>query len=122
MKGIENKINIKVGRLQEWKDLYRSIASTGIILFGPYEAENMPSGVKHNIIIFWKKIRINRGAFLNKLYGFKVRNKHYSGLLDKFEGRKLGKSCILLPIQYKLAIFKLLRKHKVKSQAIEVFI
>lgn len=120
-KGIGNEFSIKVGRLKEWKELYKSIASTGIVLYGPYEARELPSGVKHFIIIFWEKIEKNRGSFLNKLYGFKVKNKHYAGLLTKFNGKKIGKSCIMLPIQYKKEIFKLIDKHKVKARALEVF-
>ena len=120
-KGIDNKFSVKIGRLQEWGDLYKSIASTGIVLYGPYEARELPSGVKHFIIIFWNKIGKNRGSFLNKLYGFKIRNKHYAGLLEKFNGKKIGKSCIMMPIQYKNDIFKLLKEHKVKAKALEVF-
>lgn len=120
-KGIDNKFNIKIGKIKEWEELYKSIASTGIILYGPYEAKELPSGVKHFIIVFWEKIGKNRGSFLNKLYGFKVKNKHYTGLLVKFNGKKIGKSCIMLPIQYKKDIFKLLEKHKVKAKVLEVF-
>ena len=68
LKGIQNKFSIKIGILSEWKELYRSIASTGIVLFGPYEATAFPSCLKQHMIIFWNKIGKNRGAFLNKLY------------------------------------------------------
>lgn len=120
-KDIENKFSIKLGKLKEWKDLYQGIASTGIVLYGPYEAQELPSGVKHFIIIFWQKIGKNRGSFLNKLYGFKVKNKHYAGIISKYDGTKLGKSCIMLPIQYKKHIFKLLVEHKVEAKTIEIF-
>ena len=121
-KGVNNKFDIKIGFLKEWKLLYRSIASTGIILYGHYEAEELPSGVKHFILIFWDKIEINRGAFLNKVYGFKVGSKRYSGMLEKFEGKRTGKSCIMLPIENKDDIFRLLREHKVNARTIEVFV
>ncbi len=120
-KGIENNFSIKVGKLTEWKDLYKSIASTGIILYAPYEAKELPSGVKHNIIIFWENIGKNRGAFLNKIYGVKIKNKHYIGLLEKFRGKKIGKSSIMIPIRYKKDIFKLLKEYKVKAKSLEVF-
>ena len=121
-KGVNNKFDIKIGFLKEWKLLYRSIASTGIILYGHYEAEELPSGVKHFILIFWDKIEINRGAFLNKVYGFKIGNKRYSGMLEKFDGKRTGKSCIMLPIENKDDIFRLLREHKVNAKTIEVFV
>lgn len=120
-KGLDNKFSIKIGELQEWKELYRSIASAGIILYGPYEAKELPSGVKHFIIVFWEKIGKNRGAFLNKMYGFKVKDKHYKGLLEKFDGKKVGKSCIMIPIQHKNDIFNLLKDYEVKAKVLEVF-
>ena len=120
-KGVENRFSIKCGDLKAWKELYRSIASTGVILYGPYEARELPSGTRHFIIVFWEKIGRNRGSFLNKLYGFKVKDKHYKGMLLKSDGRKLGKSCIMLPVQYKNDIFRLLRKHEVKANVMEVF-
>ncbi|MDO8740863.1 MAG: nucleotidyltransferase domain-containing protein [Candidatus Woesearchaeota archaeon] len=120
-KGADNKFNIKIGKLKDWKELYRSIASTGIVLYGPYEIKEIPSGVKHSVIVFWQKIGKNRGAFLNKLYGFKIKGKHYAGLISKFDGKKLGKSCVMFPIQYKEDIFRLLKGYEVIAKMIEVF-
>jgi len=121
LKGIDNEISIKIGELKEWKDLHKSIASTGIVLYGNYEISELPFGVKNYIIVFWEEIGKNRGAFLNKLYGFKVKDKRYEGLLEKYNGNKLGKSCIILPINYKREIFKLLEKYKVQAKVMEVF-
>ena len=119
--GINNKFSIKVGRLKEWKELYRGIASTGIVLYGHYEAKELPSGVKHFVIVFWNGVGKNRGAFLNKLYGFKIRNKHYEGLIQKYDGKKIGKSCIMLPAQHKNELFRLLKMHEAKAQILDVF-
>lgn len=121
-KNITNKFNIKIGKLKEWRDLERSIASTGIVLYGPYLTTRLPSGVKHFVIIFWDKIGKNRGSFLNKLYGFKIKKRYYEGLISRFRGKKLGKSCLMLPIQYKKEIIDLLKKHKVEAKIIEIFI
>lgn len=122
VKGINNIFSIKIGILKEWKELSASIASTGIILYGPYEAKELPAGVKHMIIIYWDAIEKNRGAFLNKLYGFTVNGKTYEGLLTKYGGKKTGKSSILIPIAYKQILFDLLKEHKVSAKAIEVFV
>jgi len=119
-RGIENKFYIKIGKLKEWKELYRSIASTGIVMYGPYEAKELPTGIKQFIIVFWKKIRKNRGSFLNKIYGFKVKDKHYEGLLSKFNGMRLGKSCVMLPVRYKEDLFKLLKEHNVEAEILEI--
>lgn len=121
-KGFDNKFSIKIGKLQEWKDLYKSIASTGIVLYGPYEAKELPFGAKHHIIVFWERVGKNRGSFLNKLYGYKIKNKRYAGLLEKYNGKKIGKSCVMLPIQYKKDIFELIKEHKVEAKVLEIFI
>ncbi len=118
-KGIDNKINLIVGKLEKWTDLKKSIESTGIVLYGRY----LPSGVegKKFVIIYWDKIERNRGAFLNKLYGFKVKDKRYNGLIEKYEGKKLGKSCAMIPLQYREKIGDLLKKYKVHAKIIEVY-
>ncbi|MBS3123030.1 nucleotidyltransferase domain-containing protein [Candidatus Woesearchaeota archaeon] len=121
-KNINPKISIKIGLLKEWKDLYAIIASTGIVLYGHYEAQELPSGVKHYLLVYWDSIAKNRGAFLNRIYGFKVHDKQYSGLLTNFDGRKLGKSNILIPIEHKQEILPLLLKYGVKAKIMEVFV
>ncbi len=120
-KSVENRFSIKYGRLKDWKDIYRGIASTGIVLYGPYEARELPSGTEHSVIVYWEKIGKNRGSFLNKIYGFKAKNKRYPGILLRFGGRRIGKSCLMLPVQYKNEVFKLLREHEVKAKTLEVF-
>lgn len=121
-RGVDNKFSLKVGRLKEWKDLYRSIASTGIVLYGKYEAKELPAGVKHFAIFFWDHVGKNRGAFLNKLYGFRIRGKNYTGLLQRSGGMKIGKSCVMLPVHYKDEISGLIKKHEVKAHMAEAFV
>jgi len=118
-KAIDNKINIIVGKLTDWPELKNSIDSTGIVLYGNYS----PSGIsgKKNIIIFWDKIGKNRGAFLNKMYGVKIKGKTYSGLLEVSGGKKLGKSCIIVPVENKSDILKALKDYEVSAKLIEVY-
>ena len=40
-KKIENKINIIVGKINEWPELKRSIESEGIVLYGQYISSNV---------------------------------------------------------------------------------
>ena len=118
-KGIDNKINIIFGELAEWKDLKKSIESTGILLYGNYITGNV-EGKKHTIL-FWDKIGKNRGAFLNRVYGFRVGNKKYKGLIEIYNGKKLGKSCIIIPIEYREEIFKLLKHYNVNARLMDVY-
>jgi len=120
-KRIENEINVKTGELKNWRELHRSITSTGVTLWGRYEALEKPIGSQHKIIFYWNKIERNRGAFLNKLYGFKSGEKRYTGLLEKSNGEKIGKSSIMLPIEHKEEIIGLLKKYGVHAKTIEIF-
>ena len=46
LKNVDNEFSIKIGKLDEWKNLQRSIASTGIVLYGNYQATKLPNDVK----------------------------------------------------------------------------
>ena len=118
-KDIDNKINIIIGKLDEWESLKKSIESTGIVFYGRYHYAG--KGGKKNVICFWNKIGKNRGAFLNKLYGFKVGEKRYEGFLDKFNGKKIGKSSIMLPVEYRDDLLKLIKYYEVNAKIIEVY-
>ena len=116
---IDNKINVITGKLEDWKELKKSIEGTGIVLYGPYR-EASASGRKY-ALFHWDKIKKNRGAFLNKIYGFRVRDKRYKGYIEDFSGRKIGKSSILIPIEYSSKIEELFRKYGVNARVIEVY-
>lgn len=121
LQGIENEMSVKVGELKEWKELHRSIASSGIVLWGRFEAKEKPIGSEHRIIFYWDRIGRSRGAFLNKIYGFKGKEKKHRGLLDEWGGKKIGKSCVLIPIRYKDEMIGLIKKYNVNAKNIEVF-
>jgi len=118
-KGVNNRINLIIGKLNEWRDLKKSIESTGIVLYGRYSYGG--SGKRKYAVIFWDKIGINRGAFLNKIYGFKTGKKEYSGFLQRVEGKKLGKSSIMIPIEYVDDFLKLIEHYNVSAKIIEVY-
>src|SRR3989344_2390140 len=115
IKGIENKINVIVGKLEDWKDLSKSIGSTGIVFYGGFLEGNGKKGRKYSIF-YWDGVEKNRGAFLNKVYGFRVSGKKYPGLIDKFEGKKLGKSSVMIPIEYRGELLNLFKHHSVNSK------
>jgi len=118
-KGIDNKINIIIGKLEEWKNIKVGIENEGIVLYGNYVSSDA-SGKKHSLI-FWNKIEKNRGAFLNKVYGVRIKNKLYKGLIEKLGGKKIGKSSIMIPIEHREEILKLLKAYKVNAKIIDVY-
>ncbi len=120
LRGIDNKINIVVGKISEWADLEKSIISNGKVLWGPFTSSS--KGSEQFIIFYWEDIKRNRGAFLNKLYGFTVKGHKYSGLLEKWGGKRIGKSCILIPAIHKEELTPLLKDYSVSAKIIECFI
>ena len=116
---IDNKISLIIGKLNEWRDLEKSIESTGIVLYGKY----VPSGIdgKKYVVVFWDNIGKNRGAFLNRIYGVKIKGKHYMGLIEKLGGKKLGKSSMMMPVENKDEILKLIKIYKVNAKIIEIY-
>ena len=73
------------------------------------------------IIFFWSSIGKNRGSFLNKIYGYNSNGKKYKGLIEKLNGRRLGKSCVMIPAEHKEKMFELIKKHDVDAKFVEVF-
>lgn len=117
--GIDNKINLIIGKLEEWKELKESIENTAIVLYGRY-APSDRSGKKYSVI-FWDKIEKNRGAFLNKLYGFSSGEKKYKGLVDFLGGRKFAKSSVMIPVENREKILKLVKEYGVNAKIMEVW-
>lgn len=117
--GIDNKINLVIGKLDEWKDLKESIESTGIVLYGNYISSEVKG--KKNVLFYWNKVGKNRGAFLNKLYGFKIKEKFYKGLIETLNGKKLGKSSFIVPVEHREDVVRLMKYYKVSVKMIEVW-
>src|SRR3989344_4428064 len=120
LKGIDNKINCIVGKLAEWKDLKRSMISTGIVLYGNYKSGIEKKELEQHFIMSWEAPKA-RGAFLNKLYGYSVGKKRYAGMIKKFDSEKIGKSAIMLPSQHKDKFMQLMEKYNANYQMIEVY-
>ena len=121
LEGVDNKINIIVGKLDEW-DLKRSIISTGIVLLGRYESSVEKSRMRQNFIISWETPRKNRGAFLNKLYGYSMGKKHYHGMSDKYGCTKVGKSALIVPSEHRLKFTSHMEKYGTGYKIIEIFL
>ena len=113
MLGIENEIKLSIGKLDKWKELKSSIVANGLILYAKYNP-SIESG-KHKTFFIWENIKPNskRVLFNKQLFGYKKGKKFYNGLLQKYDGAKMGKGCITVPLEYANIYHKLFKKHRI---------
>ncbi|MFH1592091.1 MAG: nucleotidyltransferase domain-containing protein [Candidatus Woesearchaeota archaeon] len=123
LEGINNEISLKVGNLNDWKDLKRSIISNGLILYGHYR--DQPEKLKHKIAFILdirKAPRTKKIKIWRKIYGYKqkVGKKIYisQGLIEK----KLGRGAFLASLENSDEIQKYLRKNKVKYSLLDIWL
>ena len=109
--GVANDIKIVVGQLKQWKELEPSIISNGIVLYGKFKP-SVTKG-KHSTFLIWENVKPNsKRVLLNKqLLGYTFNKKFYNGLLQKYGGEKLGKGCIIIPVEHTLVFLSLFRKY-----------
>jgi len=113
MLGVENEIKLTIGELDKWKELKPSIAANGILLYGKFKPE-IKEGI-HKTFFIWENIKPNskRVLFNKQLLGYKQKGKFYEGLIQKYKGERMGKGCIIVPLEHAKVFLKLFRKHKV---------
>ena len=118
-RGIDHTLHIIVGKFSDSPKIKEGIEAHGIVLYGQYVAQHVQG--KKYFVLFWDRIEKNRGAFLNKLYGFRVRGRIYKGLVELFGGKRLGKSSIMIPVERKGDIHLLLKKYGVHATVFEIY-
>ncbi len=115
--GITNDINILPGTFDEWKELKNSIIRNGITLYGKYDAK--PEG-KNITIAYWDEIKPNskRVQFNKKMFGQKQNKKFYQGILQKYNGKKIGKGAIIISTEANKELQELSKKLKTPIKTI----
>lgn len=110
--GVENEIKLTIGKLDNWGDLKTSIVSNGITLYGKFKSDIKG---EHKTLFVWENIKPNskRVLFNKQMFGYKHENKFYSGLLQKYEGERLGKGCVLVDLGHYMLFYKLFKKYKI---------
>jgi len=102
LKGVSNKISIIVGELdsKEWQELKRSIINTGTILYGKYKSE--VEKINQYALFSFESIKPDkkRITIFRKLYGFRIGKKQYLGIANKTNAVKVGKGCLLVPVEH----------------------
>ncbi|MFA4886699.1 MAG: nucleotidyltransferase domain-containing protein [Candidatus Nanoarchaeia archaeon] len=110
--GMENEIQLIVGKLDDWKELKPSIVANGITLYGKFKSS--VEGI-HKCFFIWENIQPNakRVLFNKQMFGYKQGGKQYSGILQKIQGERMGKGCVLVPLEASTTIHNLFKKHKI---------
>lgn len=122
LSGIKNKISLKIGKIDEWPKLKRSLISNGIVLYGKYKGK--PEELIPYVVfcIDYKKLkRKDKVKLWRKLYGYKqkVGNKIHEtkGIVKT----KLGGGCTLVKQEDKNKIIDYLKKYKVEYKIYEIW-
>lgn len=125
LRGLKNSISIKTGQLERW-ELYRSIISSGILLYGKYE--RMPKGAKDHFLFvldFRKMDRSRKIKLWRELYGYrqKVGEKVFvsKGILEEISGKKIERGVIAVPAEQKEKILEFIKKNGIKHKIIEIW-
>lgn len=117
---VKNEINVIIGKLENWK-LKDSMLGSSIVLYEKFSPK-LENG-KNKTILSWEVIKDNsKRVMLNKkLVGFVHKGKRYKGLLEIYQGVKLGANVIMIPVEELNLFLKEFRKFKVKVKIIRVF-
>src|SRR3989338_2350249 len=118
-KRIYNDMSFTVGNLEKWSEMKKSVSSSGIVLYGKYSGKFRKDALRQDFIFSWSSSK-NRGALLNKLYGYRIGKTKYKGFIAKY-GKKIGKSAALISSEHKDDFMKILEKYSAKYSVIEVF-
>ncbi|KHO53525.1 MAG: hypothetical protein QT09_C0012G0022 [archaeon GW2011_AR18] len=47
------------------------------------------------------------------LYGYNTKGKHYTGLIEKYNGIKINKGTVLVPLEYKNLFLSLFKRYNI---------
>ncbi len=120
--GVENQIRLSIGKVEKWKKLHPNLVANGLTIYGKYTFP-LKEG-KHQTFFIWENIKPNsrRALFNKRLFGFKGSERFYPGLLQKHEGERMGKGCILVSLEQANIFLKFFRQSKVTVKIKKVIV
>jgi len=126
LKGISNSISLKMGDIEKWPELRRSLQSYGIMLYARYN--ELPQNIKSYLLFRLEYGKISRTKKVNlwrKLYGYKqkIEKKEYikKGLVQDLEGKKLENGIVIMPSENTKKFREFLNKNKINFSVNEVW-
>ena len=111
--GIENPINLIVGRLEDW-NLKLTIEKNSIVMYGK------KISTKEEAYIFWWETPKENVNFHRRMFGYYGKNKRYKGLIEKIGGMRIGKNAILIKNANK--VIEVMKEFNVKFKMKRVFL
>ena len=113
IKGLDNSFNGIIGDINKWKELKDNIISTGITLYTKFKS--IPDNQKHSLLIYFENIKpeTKRVLLYKNLYGYNTKGKHYTGLIEKYNGIKINKGTVLVPLEYKNLFLSLFKRYNI---------
>ncbi len=121
-RGVYNEIRPVFGNLDQWPDMRRTVAAGSVVLFGAAFPGQKKGECQPWLLFFWEGSGPRRGAFLNKLYGYRVKGKRYPGVLEKSGSIKIGKAAALIPAARRRDIVSVMEAYRVPYKTKEMFV
>src|SRR3989344_6770322 len=113
IKGFNNSFNVIIGDINKWKELKDNIITDGITLYTKFKS--IPDNQKHSVLIYFENIKpeTKRVLLYKNLYGYNTKGKHYTGLIEKYNGIKINKGTVLVPLEYKNLFLSLFKRYNI---------
>ncbi len=118
--GIQNEFQIIIGKIDKWR-LKDSMLGNSFILYQAYSPK-LKDGI-NKIILSWDAVKNNsKRVMLNKkLFGYNHYGKLYRGILEIYNGKKLGSNVITIPAEHLNLFLKEFYKFKISVKIKRVF-
>jgi len=111
--GIDNDFSCKIGSLDDYESLVPALTTDGILLYGKFKPQI--SNGQYCTLFAWENIPSagKRTVIHRKIFGYQTKNKKYQGLIDEFNGKRIGKGTVLFPTEHHHHILDFFREQKI---------
>lgn len=111
--GIDHDFSFKIGTLDDYDGLVPAFNTDGILLYGKFKPQ--VSNGKYCTLFTWENIPYagKRTVIHRKIFGYQTKNKKYPGLIDEFNGKRIGKGSVIFPTEHHHHILDFFREQKV---------
>lgn len=110
--GSDYPLSIKTGDIKSWSSLYPALILEGKVIYGNFSSGNYEG--QRKILFSWENVKgKNRINLHRNLFGYNYNDKKYPGLMEKYNGYRLSKGSILVPIEAREDFREVFKKFKI---------